>query len=98
MTNIFFQKLDSRCGDLVQRDEWGEPIEDVEDLGDNDLNLDPPEDVASNVLSALLDEMFIDNAKLTRIVREQSKAIEELQMRVSKLDDNRQWFFQPEVI
>ena len=82
----------------MRRDEWGEPIEDVEDLGDNDLNLDPPEDVANDVLTALLDEMFIDNAKLTRIVREQSKAIEELQMRVAKLDNNRQWFFQPEVI
>ena len=82
----------------MERDEWGEPIEDVEDLGDNDLNLDSPKNVANDVLTALLDEMFVDNAKLTRIVREQSKAIEELQMRVSKLDDNRQWFFQPEVI
>lgn len=85
-------------GDLVQRDEWGEPIEDVEDLGDNDLNLGEPKDVANDVLTALLDEMFMDNAKMTRIIREQSKAIEELQLRVSKLDDNRQWHFQPEVI
>ena len=82
----------------MRRDEWGEPIEDVDDLGDNDLNLDPQKDVSSDVLSALLDEMFMDNAKMTRIIREQSKAIEELQMRVSRLDDNRQWFFQPEVI
>ena len=82
----------------MRRDEWGEPIEDVDDLGENDLNLDPPKDVSSDVLSALLDEMFMDNAKMTRIIREQSKAIEELQMRVSRLDDNRQWFFQPEVI
>ncbi len=82
----------------MERDEWGEPIEDVEDLGDNDLNLGEPKDVAGDVLSALLDEMFMDNAKMTRIIREQSKAIEELQMRVSKLDDNRQWYFQPEVI
>ena len=73
----------------MRRDEWGEPIEDVDDLGDNDLNLDPPKDVSSDVLSALLDEMFMDNAKMTRIIREQSKAIEELQMRVSRLDDNR---------
>ena len=82
----------------MDRDEWGEPIEDVQDLGDNDLDLDEPKGIANDVLSALLDEMFMDNAKLTRIIREQSKAIEELQMRVSKLDDNRQWFFQPKVI